>query len=127
MEKRDHLEVLEGLSQLAEAVTRSVAYNSPSPVEDIRQSFNSEVLALRDELDLDEHDQPRVHEEANVEDPAEEEDAFEEHPGDTDLLEPQPDQAPPAEEPVEAQVPVETPAPVAEGVSEPAAGDTLQA
>lgn len=52
---------------LADAVTRGVAYNSPSPVEEYRASVNREVLELRAAVDQ------------SVDDPAEEDDAFEDH------------------------------------------------
>lgn len=126
MTNEDKLELAEKDLALVDALTRAVAYGSPSPLEELRADFNRRVLDLRGELNLDEHDEP-VAEDVAVEDPAEEDDAFEEHPGDTDLLEPQPDQAPPVEAPAEAQGKAETPAPVAEGVSEPAVGDTPQA
>lgn len=60
MESKDRLSLLEQHLSLAEAVARAVAYGSPSPVEEYRASINGEVLALREELDVPEHEEGSV-------------------------------------------------------------------
>lgn len=76
MDAQDRLDVLELHLELADALTRAVAYGSPSPVEEHRADVNRRVLELRRELD------PDAEENLQVEDPAEEEDAFEDHADD---------------------------------------------
>jgi hypothetical protein len=77
MEPLDELHVLEADLLVLEAVARAVAYGSPSPAEEARSDLNARVLKLREDLGLDEHDEPK-----EVEDPAEEADAFEDVPED---------------------------------------------
>jgi hypothetical protein len=52
MDSRDRLELLEGQLALIDAVTRAIAYNSPSAAEEHRAQLNREVLDLREELGL---------------------------------------------------------------------------
>lgn len=60
MEGKDRLGLLEQHLALAEAVARAVAYGSPSPVEEYRASINGEVLSLRAEQDVPEHEEGSV-------------------------------------------------------------------
>jgi hypothetical protein len=59
MDSRDRLELLEGQLALIDAVTRAIAYNSPSAAEEHRAQLNREVLDLREELGLNENDEPQ--------------------------------------------------------------------
>lgn len=53
MDNDDKLDLLQRHLNLADAVARAVAYNSPSPLEEFRAGVNQEYLALRLEMGLD--------------------------------------------------------------------------
>lgn len=94
MDKTDELVVLEEQLALADAVTRAIAYGSPSPVEEHRASLNQRVLHLRAELEDDG---------SAIEDPAEEDDAHEDAPEDPAPAEPVEDSQPVNGGPTEPQ------------------------